>query len=39
MFPVIDKKETGIRLRKIMDMRGITPKDVKDYLVSKENFR
>lgn len=32
MFPVIDKKETGIRLRKMMDMRGVTPKDVQDYL-------
>lgn len=32
MFPVINKRETGINLRRIMDMRGITPKDVQEYL-------
>lgn len=32
MFPIIDKKETGINLRRIMDMRGITAKDVQQYL-------
>ena len=32
MFPMIDKKETGINLRRIMDMRGITAKDVQQYL-------
>ena len=32
MFPVIDKRETGINLRRIMDQRGITVKDVQQYL-------
>ena len=32
MFPMIDKKETGINLRRIMDMRGITARDVQEYL-------
>ena len=32
MFPTIDKRETGVNLRRIMDMRGITPKDVQEYL-------
>lgn len=32
MFPLINKRETGINLRKIMDMREITPKDVQEYL-------
>lgn len=32
MFPLIDKRETGVNLRRIMDMRGITPKDVQEYL-------
>lgn len=32
MFPVIDKKKTGIHLRKIMDARGFTVKDVQAYL-------
>ncbi len=32
MFPLIDKRETGINLRRIMDMRGVTPKDVQEYL-------
>ena len=32
MFPMINKRETGVNLRKIMDMRGLTPKDVQDYL-------
>ena len=32
MFPVINKRETGVNLRRIMDMRGITPKDVQEYL-------
>lgn len=32
MFPLIDKRETGINLRRIMDMRGITAKDVQEYL-------
>lgn len=32
MFPLINKRETGINMRKIMDLRGITPKDVQEYL-------
>ena len=32
MFPLINKRETGINLRRIMDMRRITPKDVQEYL-------
>ena len=32
MFPIINKRETGVNLRRIMDMRGITPKDVQEYL-------
>ena len=25
MFPTINKKETGVNLRRIMDMRGVKP--------------
>lgn len=32
MFPVINLKETGINLHRIMDKRGITPKDIKEFL-------
>ena len=32
MFPIINLKETGINLRRTMDKRGITPKDIKEYL-------
>ena len=32
MFPIINKRETGINLRRIMDKRGITAKDVQQYL-------
>lgn len=32
MFPVIDKRDTGTNMRRIMDMRGITAKDVQQYL-------
>ncbi|MBQ8325576.1 MAG: helix-turn-helix transcriptional regulator [Lachnospiraceae bacterium] len=32
MFPTINLKETGINLRRIMDKRGITPKDIKEFL-------
>ena len=32
MFPVIYLKETGINLRRIMDKRGITAKDIQGYL-------
>ena len=32
MFPTINKKETGVNLRRIMDMRGVKPKDLlKQY--------
>lgn len=31
-FPTINFKETGINLRRIMSKRGITLKDVKEYL-------
>ncbi|MGN0169227.1 MAG: helix-turn-helix domain-containing protein [Lachnospiraceae bacterium] len=32
MLPKINRKETGINLRKIMDRRGVTVKDVQQYL-------
>ena len=32
VFPTINLKETGINLRRIMDKRGITPKDIKEFL-------
>lgn len=32
MFPSINKKETGVNLRRIMDMRGVKPKDIQEYL-------
>lgn len=32
MIPVIDKKETGIHLRRIMDKCGLSVKDVQQYL-------
>ena len=32
MFPVIDKQKTGVNLRRIMDQRGLTVKDVQQYL-------
>ena len=32
MFPSINVKETGINLRRIMDKRGYTVKDVQKYL-------
>lgn len=28
MFPTINKKETGVNLRRIMDMRGVKSKDI-----------
>lgn len=31
-FPTINLKEIGINLRRIVGKRGITPKDVKEYL-------
>ena len=32
MLPTINKKETGVNLRRIMDMRGVKPKDIQEYL-------
>lgn len=32
MFPIIDRKATGINIRKIMDNKGISVKDVQQYL-------
>ena len=32
MFPIIDKRETGINIRKIMDCQGMTAKDVSNIL-------
>ena len=32
MFPTINKIETGVNLRRIMDMRGVKPKDIQEYL-------
>ena len=32
MFPVIDLKETGINLRRIMGKQGISAKDIQEYL-------
>ncbi len=32
MFPIINKKSTGINLRKLMDQRGLSVKDVQRYL-------
>lgn len=32
MVPVINRKETSLKLRKIMDEKGFTVKDVQEYL-------
>ncbi|MBP3594438.1 MAG: helix-turn-helix transcriptional regulator [Lachnospiraceae bacterium] len=32
MFPTINLRETGVNLRRIMDRRGVTVKDVAKYL-------
>lgn len=32
MFPVIDKRKTGIRLRRLMDERKLSVKDVQQFL-------
>ena len=32
MFPLINKQATGIHLRQIMDSRGITVRDIQEYL-------
>ena len=32
MFPILDKKKTGLNLRLLMDERGLTVKDIQQYL-------
>lgn len=32
MFPTIDKRKTGIHMRRLMDERGFTVKDIQKYL-------
>ena len=32
MFPIIDKRKTGIHLRRLMDERGLAVKDIQKYL-------
>ena len=32
MIPMINMRDTGINLRQLMDKRGVSVKDVKDYL-------
>lgn len=32
MFPTIDKRKTGIHLRRLMDERGLAVKDIQEYL-------
>ena len=32
MFPIIDRIETGLNLRRIMECRGISAKDIQEYL-------
>lgn len=32
MFPLIDKRETGINLRRIMDDHSVSARDVQEYL-------
>ena len=32
MYPTINLRETGVNLHRIMDKRGITPKDIKEFL-------
>ena len=34
MFPSINKKETGVNLRRIMDMRGVNSTDMIEHLVA-----
>lgn len=34
MFPIIDKRETGINIRKIMDRQGLTAKERKTLLAN-----
>ena len=32
MYPLINKRKTGINLRRIMDKQGVSAKDVQQYL-------
>ena len=32
MLPVVNKRETGVNLRRMMDERGLTVKDIQQYL-------
>ena len=32
MYPIIDKKATGNRIKKIMDIKNISVKELKEYL-------
>lgn len=32
MYPTIDREKTGKRIAELMDMNGLTPKDVQKYL-------
>ena len=32
MLPVVNKRDTGVNLRRIMDERGFTVKDIQQYL-------
>lgn len=32
MLPVVNKRDTGVNLRRIMDERGFTVKDIQHYL-------
>lgn len=32
MIPIIDKRKTGNRIRRMMDLRGLSVQDVKTYL-------
>ena len=32
MYPIIDKKATGIRIKRIMNRRGVSVKELKEYL-------
>ena len=31
-FAIIHDEETGVNLRRIMDIRGVKPKDIQEYL-------
>jgi len=32
VFPTINKKETGVKIRRLMDCRGISVREVQEYL-------